>query len=63
MSSVLATGLPQAWALALYPLEQGRTRLVSRVRAWMAPTVRELALLLALDPEQFVMERKMLLGI
>jgi hypothetical protein len=29
----------------------------------MAPTVRELALLLALDPEQFVMERKMLLGI
>jgi hypothetical protein len=59
-------GLPElatTWTLALYPLEPGRTRLVSRVRAWIALTARGIGLLLVLDPGQFLMERKMLLGI
>ena len=58
-------GLPElasTWALALYPLERGRTRLVSRVRAWIAPTARGVGLLLVLDPGQFLMDRRMLLG-
>jgi hypothetical protein len=59
-------GLPElacTWALGLYPLDPGRTRLVSRVRARIAPTARGIGLLLVLDPGQFLMERKMLLGI
>ena len=52
------------WCLALYPIDEEGTRLVSRVRAridrW---TPFSVALLLMLDPGQFLMERKMLLGI
>jgi len=55
--------LASTWALGLYPASNGRTRLVSRVRAWVALTARGIGLLLLLDPGQFVMERKMLLGI
>jgi hypothetical protein len=51
------------WALGLYPIEGGRSRLVSRVRARIAPTARGIGLLLLLDPGQFLMERRMLLGI
>ena len=47
----------------LYPVTAGRTRLVSRVRACVAPTARGIWLLLLLDPGQCLMERKMLLGI
>jgi hypothetical protein len=50
------------WTLGLYPAGGG-TRLVSRVRARVTLTVRGLWLLLLLDPGQFLMERKMLLGI
>ena len=57
------TEVESTWVLALYPLPGYRTRLVSRVRARVASTVRGLWLLLVLDPGQFLMERKMLLGI
>ncbi|HLH21725.1 MAG TPA: hypothetical protein VK066_04335 [Chloroflexota bacterium] len=52
------------WSIALYPLDEERTRLVSRVRAridhW---TPQMLGWALLLDPGQFVMERKWLLGL
>jgi hypothetical protein len=52
------------WAIGLYPLDEERTRLVSRVRArfdrW---TPRTLFWLVLLDPGQFVMERKWLLSV
>lgn len=51
------------WTLGLYPIDGDRTRLVSRVRARVAPTARGIWLLLLLDPGQFLMERRMLLGI
>ena len=57
------TDVESTWALALYPIQGDRTRLVSRVRARVAPTARSLWLLLLLDPGQFLMERRMLLGI
>jgi hypothetical protein len=56
------TDLESTWTLGLYPIEGGGTRLVSRVRARLAPTARGIWLLL-LDPGQFLMERRMLLGI
>lgn len=57
------TEVESTWVLALYPMPGYRTRLVSRVRARVASTMRGLWLLLLLDPGQFLMERKMLLGI
>jgi hypothetical protein len=52
------------WSIALYPLDDERTRLVSRVRArvdhWTLPM---LGMALLLDPGQFIMERKWLLGL
>ena len=57
------TQVKSTWTLGLYPIEAGPTRLVSRVRAHVAPTARGICLLLLLDPGQFLMERKMLLGI
>ena len=52
------------WSIGLYPLDEEHTRLVSRVRAridhW---TPQVLAWALLLDPGQFIMERKWLLGV
>jgi len=52
------------WSIALYPLDDEHTRLVSRVRArvdhW---TPHMLWMALVLDPGQFIMERKWLLGL
>ncbi len=52
------------WSIGLYPLDEERTRLVSRVRVrfrrWTPTT---LLWLLVLDPGQFVMERRWLLGV
>jgi len=52
------------WAIGLYPVDDTHTRLVSRVRArlnrWTPETV---FWLLLLDPGQFIMERKWLLGL
>jgi hypothetical protein len=55
--------LASTWAIALYPREDGDTRLVSRVRARFPPGPRGWFWRALLDPGQFVMERKMLLEI
>jgi hypothetical protein len=56
--------LDSTWAMAVYPAGEGRTRLVSRVRAQVKRwTPTALPMMVALDPGQFVMERKFLLEI
>jgi len=52
-----------SWCLALYPLGDGRTRLVSRWRARWPVTLATVFWVLVSDPGAFVMERRMLLGI
>ena len=61
----VAPGLPNAtWAFVVRPLAGGRTRLVVRWRSEFAPGLRgQLTCRAGLEPIQFVMERKMLLGI
>jgi hypothetical protein len=56
-------GLEITWALSLYPVDERSTRLVSRVRGWMAPSVESLVWRALLGPGQFIMERKMFLEI
>ena len=48
-----------SWAFSLYQYEPGKTRLVTRVRARLAFSLINLAL----DPAEFVMIRRMLIGI
>jgi len=50
------------WCIALFP-EGKRTRVVSRVRARVVKSPSGWFLLAILDPGQFLMERKMLLGL
>ncbi len=52
-----------SWELALTPIDHGRTRLVSRNRVWVRPSMRSAATMMAIQPAAFVMTRKMLLGI
>jgi hypothetical protein len=56
--------LDTAWAMAVYPTEDGGTRLVSRVRAqvvrWSPMAV---FMMLLVDTGQFIMERKFLIEI
>jgi hypothetical protein len=56
-------GLEITWALALYPVDERSTRLVSRVRAWIREPVRSLFWRALLNPGQLLMERKMFLEI
>lgn len=51
------------WAIGLYPLSDGGTRVVSRVRTLYQPSLRSLVTMALLDPGQFLMERKFLLGL
>jgi hypothetical protein len=52
------------WAIALYPLDEERTRLVSRVRARLdRGTPQGIFWLLLLDPGQLLMEREWLRGV
>ncbi|HET9450654.1 MAG TPA: hypothetical protein VFO83_07225 [Aggregicoccus sp.] len=64
---VLAGELPPdgawSWTLALAPIDAEHTRLVSRNRARVRPTLSRRLLMLWLEPAAFVMTRKMLLGI
>lgn len=53
--------LDATWCLALYPVDQNRTRLVSRVRAkTYRRTTASLSWRLLVNPAQFAVERKML---
>jgi hypothetical protein len=51
------------WCLALDPLNGGRTRLISRWRTRWPATLATVFWVLVSDPGNFVMERRMLLGI
>jgi hypothetical protein len=53
----------QSWCLALDPLDEERTRLISRWRSKWPRTPAMLFWLLIVDPGFFIMERKMLIGI
>jgi hypothetical protein len=49
------------WSMALYPLDGGSVRLVSRMRLRL--TLPSLPALVVLDPGVFIMERRWLLGV
>jgi hypothetical protein len=51
------------WTLALYPLDERSTRLISRARGWFKNPARALFWRMLLNRGQFFMERKMLLEI
>jgi len=53
----------ESWCLALYPLDERHTRLVSRWRARWPLTPAMLFWTIVVDPGFFIMERKMLNGI
>lgn len=57
------TGMEITWALALYPIDERSTRLVSRVRAWIEEPARSVFWRTLLNPGQLIMERKMFLEI
>lgn len=51
------------WAFTLAPIDEDTTRLVTRVRFRVEPTMRDRLVMVAMDPAAFIMTRKMLLGI
>lgn len=51
------------WCILLQPKEDGTTRLISRVRARISADMRGVFWFGILDPGQFIMERKWLLGV
>jgi hypothetical protein len=60
---LLCGGERDTWSLGLYPLDERRTRLVSRWRERWPRTAATIFWLLISEPGSFIMERKMLLGI
>jgi hypothetical protein len=60
---LLCAGEQDSWCLGLYPVGDGRTRLVSRWRERWPRTPATIFWLLISEPGSFIMERKMLLGI
>jgi len=52
-----------SWELALTPLADGRTRLVSRSRVWARSSLRSAVTMFLMEPAAFLMTRKMLHGI
>ena len=51
------------WVVMLLPLEDGRTRVISRIRARFFHRISSILRYLLVDPGQFVVERKWLLGL
>ena len=51
------------WVVALFPMENGRTRVVSRTRARFPNRLAAILRYLVVDPAQFVIERNWLLNI
>src|SRR4051812_8596868 len=51
------------WQLGLYPIDEERTRLVSRNRAHVPAAVGAALFMCVLEPAAFIMTRKMLLGL
>ncbi len=60
---LLCAGDRDTWCLGLYPVDDRRTRLVSRWREHWPRTPATIFWLLISEPGSFIMERKMLLGI
>jgi len=56
-------GFQWTWQLALYPVDEHRTRLVSRNRARPPKTLAASMFMAVLEPAAFIMTRKMLLGL
>lgn len=56
-------GFAWAWQFGLYPLEEGRTRLVSRVIARVPSSVGSWLFMRVIEPAAFLMTRRMLLGL
>jgi len=56
-------GFHWVWQFGLYPLDERRTRLVSRSRARLPRTLRSTLFMGALEPAAFIMTRRMLLGL
>jgi hypothetical protein len=51
------------WSFVLVPIDARRTRLITRVRHRVPPTIMGFVMYVSIDPAAFVMTRKMLLGI
>ena len=51
------------WAFVLVPIDDGTTRLITRVRFRVGPAVKDRLMMAVMRPAAFVMTRKMLLGI
>ena len=58
-----ADGFHWVWQFGLYPLDEGRTRLVSRNRARLPRTLGSTLFMGVLEPAAFIMTRRMLLGL
>ena len=56
-------GFQWSWQLALYRVDEHRTRLVSRNRACLPKTLGASLFMAVLEPAAFIMTRKMLLGL
>ena len=56
-------GFRWTWQFGLYPIDERRTRLVSRNRARMARTAGSTLFMCLLEPAAFIMTRRMLLGL
>jgi len=56
-------GFQWTWQLALFPVDEQRTRLVSRNRARLPKTLGASMFMAVLEPAAFIMTRKMLLGL
>jgi hypothetical protein len=56
-------GFQWTWQFGLYPVDERRTRLVSRNRARLSRTVGSTLFMCLLEPAAFIMTRKMLLGL
>jgi hypothetical protein len=56
-------GFQWTWQFGLYPVDERRTRLVSRNRVRLPKTVGSRLFISVLEPAAFIMTRKMLLGL
>lgn len=56
-------GFHWVWQFGLYPLDEGRTRLVSRGSQHCANTISTWLFMRVMEPAAFIMTRRMLLGV
>jgi len=58
-----SNGVHWVWQLGLYPIDDRRTRLVSRNRGQLPRTIGSILFMCLLEPAAFIMTRRMLLGL